>query len=89
VKNIKMPNLYIIAGCNGAGKTTASYTLLPDMLNCKDMNNEKIKELREKILQGIELAYKKLILTKSKNDEKLVYSEDGKIVFINAADLTK
>lgn len=53
------------------------------------MNNEKIKELREKILQGIELAYKKLILTKSKNDEKLVYSEDGKIVFINAADLTK
>jgi predicted ABC-type ATPase len=23
------PNLYIIAGCNGAGKTTASMTLLP------------------------------------------------------------
>lgn len=30
-----MPNLYIIAGCNGAGKTTASFTVLPDMLNCK------------------------------------------------------
>lgn len=29
-----MPNLYIIAGCNGAGKTTASFTVLPDMLNC-------------------------------------------------------
>jgi predicted ABC-type ATPase len=27
-----MPNLYIIAGCNGAGKTTASYTVLPEML---------------------------------------------------------
>ncbi|MBW6536736.1 MAG: zeta toxin family protein [Mariniphaga sp.] len=29
-----MPNLYIIAGCNGAGKTTASFTVLPEMLNC-------------------------------------------------------
>ena len=25
-------NLYIISGCNGAGKTTASYTVLPDIL---------------------------------------------------------
>jgi predicted ABC-type ATPase len=29
-----MPNIYIIAGCNGAGKTTASFTVLPEMLNC-------------------------------------------------------
>ncbi|MBR0499701.1 MAG: zeta toxin family protein [Bacteroidales bacterium] len=28
-----MSRLYIISGCNGAGKTTASYTLLPDLLN--------------------------------------------------------
>lgn len=34
-----MPNLYIIAGCNGAGKTTASYTVLPEMLNCKGFVN--------------------------------------------------
>ncbi len=33
-------NLYIIAGCNGAGKTTASYTVLPEMLNCKEFVNE-------------------------------------------------
>lgn len=26
-----MPKLYIIAGCNGSGKTTASYTLLPEV----------------------------------------------------------
>jgi predicted ABC-type ATPase len=30
-----MPNLYIIAGCNGAGKTTASFTVLPEMLDCE------------------------------------------------------
>ena len=29
-----MPNLYVIAGCNGSGKTTASFTILPEMLNC-------------------------------------------------------
>src|ERR1700743_3459001 len=34
-----MPNLYIIAGCNGAGKTTASYTVLPEILNCKEFVN--------------------------------------------------
>ncbi len=28
------PTLYIIAGCNGAGKTTASFSLLPSILNC-------------------------------------------------------
>lgn len=34
-----MPNLYIIAGCNGAGKTTASFTVLPEMLNCDEFIN--------------------------------------------------
>ena len=32
-------NLYIIAGCNGAGKTTASYTILPEILECKEFVN--------------------------------------------------
>ena len=34
-----MANLYIISGCNGAGKTTASYSVLPEMLNCKEFVN--------------------------------------------------
>ena len=34
-----MPRLYIISGCNGSGKTTASYTLLPDMLECREFVN--------------------------------------------------
>ena len=34
-----MPNLYIIAGCNGAGKTTASFTVLPEMLDCDEFIN--------------------------------------------------
>ena len=31
--------LYIISGCNGAGKTTASFNILPDLLNCKEFVN--------------------------------------------------
>lgn len=34
-----MPNLYIISGSNGAGKTTASFSVLPDMLDCKEFVN--------------------------------------------------
>ena len=32
-------NLYVIAGCNGAGKTTASFTVLPEMLECREFVN--------------------------------------------------
>ena len=35
----KLPKLYIIAGCNGAGKTTASFTILPKILGCKEFIN--------------------------------------------------
>lgn len=36
---MKEQNLYIIAGCNGAGKTTASFTILPEILDCKEFVN--------------------------------------------------
>lgn len=32
-------NLYIIAGCNGAGKTTASFTILPEIIKCNEFVN--------------------------------------------------
>jgi predicted ABC-type ATPase len=34
-----LPTLFIIAGCNGAGKTTASFTVLPELLNIKEFVN--------------------------------------------------
>ena len=36
---MKEKKLYIISGCNGAGKTTASFNILPDLLNCKEFVN--------------------------------------------------
>lgn len=37
--NIMNKNLYIISGCNGAGKTTASFTVLPEILQCREFVN--------------------------------------------------
>ena len=34
-----MPEMYIISGCNGSGKTTASYSLLPELLDCSEFVN--------------------------------------------------
>ena len=31
--------IYIISGCNGAGKTTASMTILPEFLDCQEFVN--------------------------------------------------
>jgi predicted ABC-type ATPase len=31
--------LFIISGCNGAGKTTASFSILPEILDCKEFVN--------------------------------------------------
>lgn len=36
---MQQKNLYIISGCNGAGKTTASFNILPELLNCKEFVN--------------------------------------------------
>ncbi|MDQ6756372.1 MAG: zeta toxin family protein [Bacteroidota bacterium] len=34
-----MPSIYIIAGCNGAGKTTAAYNLLPEVFKTIEFVN--------------------------------------------------
>ncbi len=36
--NMADKKLYIIAGCNGAGKTTASFTILPEILTIQKLN---------------------------------------------------
>ena len=53
-------NLYIISGCNGAGKTTASYTVLPEVLDCREFVNadEIARGLSTEII--IETTYNKI-----------------------------
>jgi len=50
------------------------------------MNN---KDLRNKIIAGLELSFKRLVNSKSKEDKELVFSKDGKIIRIKAKDLEK
>ena len=63
--------LYIIAGCNGAGKTT---------MKKKEAKKESLKD---KLLKGLDLAYERMIAEKRKNNQKIVVRREGKIVTIN------
>jgi predicted ABC-type ATPase len=62
-----MANLYIISGCNGAGKTTASFTILPEMLNCKEFVNA------DEITKG--LSPFQIIAEGSKNNIVTVFND--------------
>ena len=53
------------------------------------MTKENVKDLRATILQGLELAYTRLLSSKQKDDEDLVISINGKVVKVKARDLTK
>jgi hypothetical protein len=45
------------------------------------------KELSDKIMKGMRIALDKLIVESRIKDESLVFSKDGKIVWIKARDL--
>lgn len=66
--------LYIIGGCNGAGKTTASYTVLPDILECREFVNadEIARGLSPFNPEGVAIEAGRLML---KRIEELLASE--------------
>ena len=51
------------------------------------MNKENVKDLREKIIKGINLAYTRLLITRQKENAELVFSKNGKIIRIKASEL--
>ena len=60
-----MPNLFIVAGCNGAGKTTASFTILPEMLDCHEfINSDEIAKELEGISPNAAIQSGKIMLAK-------------------------
>lgn len=63
-------HLYIIAGCNGAGKI-----IMKDKITKKE-------SLKDKLLKGLDLAYERMIAQKRKNKQKIVVWKEGKIVTI-------
>ena len=51
------------------------------------MNKENVKDLREKIIKGINLAYTRLLITRQKENAEIVFSKNGKIIKIKASEL--
>jgi hypothetical protein len=51
------------------------------------MKHSEIAKMKKQILAGIELAYKKLIESKSREDGELVFSKEGKIIKIKAREI--
>ena len=45
-----------------------------------------LDELHDKIRQGLDLAFKKLVAEKKKNNQVFVFSENGKIIEVKAVD---
>ena len=45
--------------------------------------------LTEKILKGIKISFEKLVKEKARDDEELVFGENGKIVKIKAKDILR
>jgi urease accessory protein UreE len=51
--------------------------------------NKKADEIREKIREGVDLTFRKLVQQKSLTDDTLIFSENGKIIEVKAKDLIK
>jgi predicted ABC-type ATPase len=62
-----LPHLYIIAGCNGAGKTTASYTILPEIPESVAMEAGRIMLLRidQLMKEGVSFAFETTLSARS------------------------
>lgn len=61
-----MPELFIIAGCNGAGKTTAAYNLLPEVFDTTEFINadEIARGINPKNVDAAAFAAGKIMLQK-------------------------
>ena len=53
------------------------------------MNKDEVKVMRDKIIDGVNLAFERLLEEKQKDNSELVFSHKGKIVEIKAKDLIR
>lgn len=50
-------------------------------------NQNALQQLHQKICEGMNLTFKKLVAYKKKNDGIFVFSENGKIIKVKAKDI--
>lgn len=68
--------MYIIAGCNGAGKTTASFNILPAILHCKEYVNADEIARGLSPFQPEKVAFEAGRIMLKRIDELLLTNED-------------
>jgi len=51
------------------------------------MSELETRELRDNILNGLNISFQRLIQEKKKNNSELVFSNKGKVVKVKAAEL--
>jgi predicted ABC-type ATPase len=73
-----MPDLFIIAGCNGAGKTTAAYGLLPEVFKTAEFVNadEIARGLSPLNVESVALPAARIMLERMQqliNDKKFCF----------------
>ncbi len=47
-------------------------------------DNHRYSELRDKIVKGTQLAFKRLVEKAKREDDELVFGQNGKVVYIKA-----
>lgn len=53
------------------------------------MNEQEVKEFEENIVKGVSIAFQRLVNQKKKENGELVFSRNGHIFKVKAADLDK
>ena len=61
-------NLFIIAGCNGAGKTTASFTILPEIIKF-EAGRIMLTRINELLSENVSFAFETTLSTRSYNNK--------------------
>ena len=56
------------------------------MESCKTFDTES---LSEKIFKGLQISFEKLVREKARDDEELVFGENGQIIRVKAKDILK
>jgi len=72
--------LYVIAGCNGAGKTTASFTILPEILDCKKFINADEIARRISPFQPEKVSFEAGRIMLNRINELLYKSENPEVI---------
>ena len=53
------------------------------------MENKNTKSLSDRVSEGLDRAFEKLVIEKAKEDGELIFCEDGKIIKVKAKELLK